>query len=206
MYEVTLDATWELFDSFIEGERSGLFCVISLRTLTEPARRALQSSCAALDYGKNACTFVTLAERTDTSGESLGTPDDDVRDNTANARQADDDSNDSAANARQADKEVGSTTSARQADECTGDLVLDAPSLFALVEGLDPLCVVATDSTAAATLAKAYRADVATNAASRLLGRTVVAFRSFSSMLNDGQDKQVAWALLKKLPHAKRHA
>lgn len=37
--------------------------------------------------------------------------------------------------------------------------------------------------------------------ASRAFGRTVVAFRDFDAMLDDAQDKQVAWALLKKLPH-----
>jgi len=34
----------------------------------------------------------------------------------------------------------------------------------------------------------------------RAFGRSVVAFRDFDAMLDDGQDKQIAWALLKKLP------
>ena len=34
---------------------------------------------------------------------------------------------------------------------------LDDQALFLLVEGLDPLCLIATDSTAAAALGRAYR-------------------------------------------------
>lgn len=77
---------------------------------------------------------------------------------------------------------------------------LDAQALFLLLEGLDPLCLVATDEAAARTLGETYRCRVELMKPSRAFGRTVVAFRSFSTMLDDGQDKQVAWALLKKLP------
>ena len=37
---------------------------------------------------------------------------------------------------------------------------LDDQALFLLVEGLDPLCLIATDSTAAAALGRAYRCEV----------------------------------------------
>ncbi len=77
---------------------------------------------------------------------------------------------------------------------------LDGPALFLMLEGLDPLCLVATDQTAAAALQSAYRRDIPLNEAGRVLGRTVVTFTSFSKMLDDGQDKQIAWALLKRLP------
>ena len=63
---------------------------------------------------------------------------------------------------------------------------LDDQALFLRVEGLDPICLIATDSTAAAALGRAYRCEVE--------------FRDFDAMLDDGQDKQIAWALLKKLP------
>ena len=72
--------------------------------------------------------------------------------------------------------------------------------LFLLVEGLDPLCLIATDSTAAAALGRAYRCEVPLGKPGRAFGRSVVAFRDFDAMLDDGQDKQIAWALLKKLP------
>ena len=71
---------------------------------------------------------------------------------------------------------------------------------FAAVEGLDPLCLIATDSTAAAALGRAYRCEVPLGKPGRAFGRSVVAFRDFDAMLDDGQDKQIAWALLKKLP------
>lgn len=77
---------------------------------------------------------------------------------------------------------------------------LDAQALFLLIEGLDPLCLIATDSTAVALLGQAYHQDLPLDAPCRVFGRTTVAFRSFSMMLDDPKNKQVAWGLLKKLP------
>lgn len=77
---------------------------------------------------------------------------------------------------------------------------LDAQALFLLLEGLDPLCLVAADAAAARMLGETYRCPVELMKPSRVFGRTTVAFRSFPAMLEDAQDKQVAWALLKKLP------
>lgn len=78
---------------------------------------------------------------------------------------------------------------------------LDPSALFLLLEGLDPLCLVATDEAAARAIGQTYRCRIEPMKASRAFGRTVVAFRDFDAMLDDAQDKQVAWALLKKLPH-----
>lgn len=77
---------------------------------------------------------------------------------------------------------------------------LDDQALFLLIEGLDPLCLIAADQAAAQALGRAFRCDVALGKPGRAFGRGVVAFRDFDAMLDDGQDKQVAWALLKKLP------
>lgn len=77
---------------------------------------------------------------------------------------------------------------------------LDDQALFLMLEGLDPLCLVLADAPAAAACARAYRCEVPAGKPCRVFGRTAVAFRNFSAMLDDGQDKQVAWALLKKLP------
>lgn len=77
---------------------------------------------------------------------------------------------------------------------------LDASSLLLLMEGLDPLCVIAADGDAAHLLADAWRCPVPEGALSRPMGRPTVAFRSFEGMLGSSQDKQKAWALLKKLP------
>lgn len=76
---------------------------------------------------------------------------------------------------------------------------LDAGALFALIEGLDPLCLVAADSDAARLLSEAYRCPVPEGELSCPFGRPTVAFRSFEAMLGSQRDKQIAWALLKKL-------
>ena len=77
---------------------------------------------------------------------------------------------------------------------------LEEHALFVLIEGFDPLCLVATDGASAALLGQAYRCSVPTGGACRLLGRTAVAFLDFESLLATPRDKQIAWALLKKLP------
>lgn len=85
---------------------------------------------------------------------------------------------------------------------CEGELdaALGASDLLSVVEGLDPLAVVAADAEAAALLGRAYRCELALDAATRVMGRTVVAFRRFEDMLSDPGEKQKAWALLKKIP------
>lgn len=87
-------------------------------------------------------------------------------------------------------------------DACTyvvpGDL--DQQALFVLIEGLDPICIVAADGKSAALLGQAYHLAVPSGKATRLLGRTAISFLDFGSLLQTPQDKQIAWALLKKLP------
>ena len=145
MYEVTLEETWELFGSYLNGAKAGLVCIVSEKPLSAEAKSALENSAAALGYGRAGCTFATLAD----------------------------------------------------ADNKTA---LDAQALFLLIEGLDPLVVVATDAEAARSLGGAYRQDVPLDAPFRLFGRSAVAFAAFESLLENAQSKQVAWALLKKLP------
>lgn len=139
MYEETLDETWELFGAHLGGARFALVCVVSEQALDERSRAALNSSMAALSYGRNACTFVTTE-------------------------------------------------------------YLDEQALFLLLEGLDPLNLIVSDKNAAQAVAATYRCEIPLDEQSRVFGRTTIAFKSFSTMLDDGQDKQVAWALLKKLP------
>ncbi|WP_172135775.1 hypothetical protein, partial [Adlercreutzia sp. ZJ473] len=77
---------------------------------------------------------------------------------------------------------------------------LGARDLLSVVEGLDPLAIVAADAEAAALLGRAYRCELALDAATRVMGRTVVAFRRFEDLLETPDEKQKAWALLKKMP------
>ncbi len=76
---------------------------------------------------------------------------------------------------------------------------LSRDELFDIVEGLDPLALVAADSESIRALSEAYRTDIPPLARTRVFGRSTVAFKQFESMLEDPQDKQRAWALLKKL-------
>lgn len=87
---------------------------------------------------------------------------------------------------------VGSMTASEQA--------LGEDEVFALVEGLDPVALVAADAEAARALSSAFRADVAPGRISRVAGRSCAAFRSFEEMLKAPEAKQKAWALLKQLP------
>ena len=79
----------------------------------------------------------------------------------------------------------------------------NANTLFEIVEGIDPLCVVATDVTSIQTLGATYTTRLTQNTYARLFGRDCVTFRDFSGMMNSPESKQRAWALLKKLPHLK---
>lgn len=74
-----------------------------------------------------------------------------------------------------------------------------AGDVLTMVEGLDPLCLIAADAPAAALLGEAFRCEVAPDAFSRVRGRSAVAFADLESMLGDPDDKQKVWALLKKL-------
>lgn len=87
-------------------------------------------------------------------------------------------------------------------DSCTFVVTegLEEHALFVLLEGLDPLCLVAADGKTAALLGQAYRCSVPAGDVCRLFARTTVSFMDFESLLETPQDKQVAWALLKKLP------
>ncbi len=147
MYEATLEETRELFAPYLEGAPSGVVCVVAARALGDQALGALESSAAALGYGRSCCMYATL-----------------------------------------------------RPVHAEDDAALDSQALFLLMEGLDPLVVVAADAEAARALGGAYRQDVPVDAPCRLFGRDAVAFTSFEGMLDDPQSKQAAWALLKKLP------
>lgn len=68
-----------------------------------------------------------------------------------------------------------------------------------IVEGLDPVALVATDAASAEALSAAYRTPVTLDAPNRLLGRTAVIFQDFESLMETPESKQKAWALLKQL-------
>lgn len=91
-------------------------------------------------------------------------------------------------------------TNANGDDDGRGTATLDANSLYALIEGTDPLFIVATDAEAGRLSCQAYHQQEILNADTRLNGRTVVVFSDFGAMLDDSDEKQRAWKLLKHLP------
>lgn len=81
--------------------------------------------------------------------------------------------------------------------ELPGGGYLGPHDIFTLVEGLDPLLVIAADATAARLLSQAYRTPVEHDGASRIFGRNCLAFSSFEHMLTTEDERQRAWALMK---------
>ena len=77
---------------------------------------------------------------------------------------------------------------------------LDPQATFLLIEGIDPLYVIATDREASALLAKAYRTDYPLDSPIRVAGRPGVAFTDLASLMTTPESKQKAWKLLKSLP------
>ncbi|MEG1397605.1 MAG: hypothetical protein RSC47_02995 [Raoultibacter sp.] len=73
-------------------------------------------------------------------------------------------------------------------------------ALFETVEGIDPFMIVAADQPAAEALSCAYHCEIPLMEHSRLLGRDLCAFPSFSALLASDETKRKAWRLLKSLP------
>ena len=79
------------------------------------------------------------------------------------------------------------------------EVALDPQALFMLVEGLDPVCLVCADETAAKTIEAAYRTTVKLDAATRIFGRPSAVFHSLDALMETPEGKQRAWAVLKTL-------
>ena len=182
MYMASADIVWEKYDGALAGCYAGLWCVVSDTPLTAPAKNALEKSAEALGYKKDACTYVVLARLGELAGARADASESATINGGASANANMDTNMDESANA---------SASA------------NANTLFEIVEGIDPLCVVATDVTSIQTLGATYTTRLTQNTYARLFGRDCVTFRDFSGMMNSPESKQRAWALLKKLPHLK---
>ena len=86
------------------------------------------------------------------------------------------------------------------ADATDAPAALDPKALFALVEGLDPLCVVCADRPCAEALSACYRTPIPLGELKALFGRPSVAFDDLDSLLGPDAGKQEAWAALKQIP------
>ena len=189
MYSYASDAAWDLYAAHLDGAQEGPVCVVSAAPLGDQAVSALERSFSKLGYGNDACCFVHLRAAADDDGgvaeSALGAP-------TAVAEGA---PGTPAAVAEGAHAVDASTLEAPDA------AALDAPSLMNIIEALDPRVVVACDDESSRKLEAIYRQEIGHNATGRLLGRTVLSFDAFETLLQTPQGKQQAWALLKKLPH-----
>lgn len=142
----------QLFGDFIETESLGKQCValtLSMQTLDDRTRNAIEKSLIALGFGEESCTYATVQP------------------------------------------------SSR--DDSLGDTPLDARALFLLVEGLDPLCIIATDRQTVDLLNAAYRTEFQLDATVRVFGRPSAAFGNLPALLETDAGKQKAWALFKTL-------
>jgi hypothetical protein len=84
-----------------------------------------------------------------------------------------------------------------QAFACVKDLA--AERVFDIVEGIDPLVLVASDTDSAQRYAQAVRADFPLMRKVRVFGREARAFHQLNAMMDDDADKQAVWHLLKSL-------
>jgi len=77
---------------------------------------------------------------------------------------------------------------------------LESTQLFELVEGLDPLFILATDDDSRELCAQTYRTPFAAFARCRLMGREARGFDNMDSLMKSAEGKQRVWAALKTLP------
>ena len=210
MYEVNAMSTLAVYSEFVQGTGREVALVVSSRPLESLARDALVKSFAALGYGSAACAWVVTEESSEVRATGGGAASSGAGAVTeaggASAVTGGMGSSGTAgggaggANAGASEGEVGDG-----ATNATGEAAvqLGAYDLMSIVEGLDPLVIVATDHRACGLLFRAYRCSgkaAAVDSALRIMGRTCIAFRDFESMMSSAEGKQKAWALLKKLP------
>ena len=85
-------------------------------------------------------------------------------------------------------------------DTDESEMELDPQALFLLVEGLDPLCVIAADAAATQALGRAYRTEFTLDSPIRAFGRPAVSFHDLTSLLTTNEGKQKAWHIFKGIP------
>ncbi|MCH4185068.1 MAG: hypothetical protein LKF61_06255 [Eggerthellaceae bacterium] len=76
---------------------------------------------------------------------------------------------------------------------------IDRMRLMELIEGLDPVCLVATDTEAARRCGDAYHAPYETMMQTHLFGRPACSFDKFEALLGSDEKRQSAWRCLRSL-------
>lgn len=82
----------------------------------------------------------------------------------------------------------------------TESATLESIQLLELMEGLDPLCIVATDSASCEACTDIYRTPLPPLTRCRLMGREARGFDNLDSLLETSEGKQRVWTALKTLP------
>ena len=77
------------------------------------------------------------------------------------------------------------------------EISLDPDALRLLIEGLDPVYLIAAERTAAERLAQAYRTAFDLDCAARVQGRTTAVFDDLPQLLATERGKQTAWSIFK---------
>lgn len=177
IFEVTAASTLEAYASHVEGTASCTALVVSERALGDAARSALAKSLSSLGFvGAGAVGAVGTAGSGVTSAASTG-----------------------AAGTKTAGTKTAAGSGLAFAVLSAEGNRLGAADAFAIVEGLDPLRLVIADAASAELLSLAYRCPIELDSQLRLLGRPSVAFANFEDMLGESEEKQRAWAILKRL-------
>ena len=187
MYEANAKLVWEKYEGILSGCLSGLWCIFS--------NGAPGNGTAS---GNGIPSSGTASGNAETNGSSTSGG---IASSTAPDNAAPD--NGTLSNAARTAIEKSAAALGYGEASCTfvaqtGSL--SAHDVFSIAEGIDPLCVIATDEISARALAGAYGQAVPLDASCRLFGRDAVAFRSFEALLDNASHKQKAWALLKQLP------
>ena len=76
---------------------------------------------------------------------------------------------------------------------------LGEKDLYTIIEGIDPIGIIATDDSAARMIGLAYGVECRPNSVQDVNARCTVALGDFALMLKDPDSKQKAWRLMKHL-------
>lgn len=76
---------------------------------------------------------------------------------------------------------------------------IDPEDLLTIIEGMDPVVLIALDAKSSDALSRTYRQELKLDDMNSIRGRRSAIFKDFPKMLEDDSQKQIAWAVLKRL-------
>ncbi len=175
-YTYAAEATCSQFAHHVEGNIDGLVCVVSSVPAAPVVRNALTASFERLEYGTRPCAWISIAAQNGEGAEGEG---------------AESEGGEGAALV--SDLRAGEGEGGEDSPTLTDD------ELYLIIESIDPLVLVATDTAAAAALSRIFHTSLIAGTPSRLLGRATLTFSNFEHLISTQKGKQKAWSALKKL-------